>query len=125
MSTDELIKYRKSRAWESYEEALMLSNENHWNAVSNRLYYACFYIVSALLLSKGKKFNSHKGVKTEFHRSFVKDKFISKDSGRTYNRLFNLRQEGDYVDFKRLTYEEVYPLLEEVKSFITKVESLL
>ncbi len=125
MNISELIKYRISRTWETYEEALILSKENHWNAVANRLYYACFYIVSALLLSEGKKFDSHKGVKSEFHRFFVKEGSISKQSGKTFNRLFNLRQEGDYVDFKRLTEDDISPFIEEAKDLITEVESLL
>ncbi len=50
MNSDELIKYRHSRALETFQEALILARENYWNATANRLYYACFYAVSALLL---------------------------------------------------------------------------
>ncbi len=50
MSKDDLIYYRISRAKETFDEALILASENHWNAVANRLYYACFYIVNALLM---------------------------------------------------------------------------
>lgn len=125
MSINELIKYRISRALEAYEEALILSKENHWNTAANRLYYSCFYITSALLLQKGKRYESHKGVKSEFHRSFVKEGIISRESGKTYNRLFNLRHEGDYADFKRLTEEDISPFLKETKKFISEVESLI
>ncbi|MCA1760663.1 MAG: HEPN domain-containing protein [Bacteroidales bacterium] len=125
MSVAELIKYRISRAWEAYEEAIILSKENHWNTVANRLYYSCFYIASALLLQQGKRFESHKGVKSEFHRSFVKEGIVNKESGKTFNRLFNLRHEGDYADFKRLTEEDISPFLNETKKFITEVESLI
>jgi uncharacterized protein (UPF0332 family) len=44
-----IIKYRIDRAFETLEEAKILSTGNHWNTVANRLYYACFYIVIALL----------------------------------------------------------------------------
>lgn len=125
MNKAELIKYKISRAGEAYEEAVILSKENHWNTVANRLYYSCFYIASALLLQQGKRFESHKGVKSEFHRSFVKEGIVTKESGKTYNRLFNLRHEGDYADFKRLTEEDIFPFLNETKKFIAEVESLI
>lgn len=91
----DLIEYRVSRAKETYKEALLLAQNNHWNAVANRLYYSCFYIVNALLIKYDLSFSSHNGVKSEFHKSFVKTGMVSMDSGKTYSRLFNLRQEGD------------------------------
>ena len=102
MSLNELVKYRISRAIETYEEAQLLAKENYWNTVANRLYYTCFYLVSALLLQKKLKLSTHNGVKTEFHKNFVKTNLVSKKSGKLYSRLSNLRQEGDYLDFKRL-----------------------
>jgi uncharacterized protein (UPF0332 family) len=125
MNIDELVKYRFSRAEEALEEAHLLASENHWNATANRLYYSCFYLVNALLLKKNKNFASHNGVKNEFHKSFVKAGIVSFDSGKLYNRLFNLRQEGDYLDFKRLEKEDVYPFLEEVESFFSELKTLL
>jgi uncharacterized protein (UPF0332 family) len=47
---EEYIKYRFHRAEESFEEALILAEKGHWNAVVNRLYYSCFYAVIAALL---------------------------------------------------------------------------
>lgn len=49
-SRDDYIKYRLNRAGESLEEAVLLAENNKWNAVINRWYYACFYAVNALLL---------------------------------------------------------------------------
>lgn len=110
----ELVKYRIFRSKETYEEALLLAKNGYWNAVANRLYYSCFYIVNALLTQNDLNFSSHNGVKTQFHKHFVKPGVISQESGRTYSRLFNLRQEGDYVDFKRLKEKDVKPFIGEV-----------
>ena len=125
MSNDELVNYRVSRAKETLEEAILLSKENHWNASVNRLYYACFYMVSALLIKGGLSFSSHNGVKAELHRTFVKTGKISIESGKLYNKLFNMRQEGDYIDFKRFEKEEVEPYFIASQSFITEIEKLL
>jgi uncharacterized protein (UPF0332 family) len=46
---NDLIKYRIDRAREALEEARVLAGSGHWNTCVNRLYYACFYAVSALL----------------------------------------------------------------------------
>ena len=125
MKSVDLIKYRYSRAIETYDEALILAKANHWNAVANRLYYSCFYLVNALLLKKNLDFSTHNGVKSEFHKSFVKKSIVSKDAGKTYSRLFNLRQEGDYLDFKRLEKKDVEPFISEVYDFISEIYNLL
>jgi uncharacterized protein (UPF0332 family) len=49
----DLIKYRKESALETYEEALIFSDNDKWNVCVNRLYYACFYAVTALLIKHG------------------------------------------------------------------------
>jgi len=121
----ELIEYRISRSKETFEEALLLADNNHWNAVANRLYYSCFYIVNALLIKNDLSFSSHNGVKTEFHKSFVKKGIVTMDSGKIYSRLFNLRQEGDYIDFQRFDGKDIEPFIEDVRSFLNEIESIL
>ena len=45
----DLILYRIERAHETLEDAHILAISDRWNVCVNRLYYACFYAVSALL----------------------------------------------------------------------------
>ncbi len=63
-SKEEIIRYRIERAFESIEEAKILSQFQHWNTVVNRLYYACFYIVQALLIMNDAKVSTHSGNNT-------------------------------------------------------------
>jgi len=42
---EDYINYRFHRAKESFEEALILADNEKWNTVVNRLYYSCFYSV--------------------------------------------------------------------------------
>lgn len=44
------VRYRLEKAEETYQAAVILYNASQWNSVINRLYYACFYTASALLL---------------------------------------------------------------------------
>lgn len=45
------IEYRLSKALEALQDAKLLAGNNRWNACINRLYYSCYYAVSALLLN--------------------------------------------------------------------------
>ena len=45
-----LVNYRIDRANETMKEAELLKKEGFYNAAVNRLYYACYYAVVALLL---------------------------------------------------------------------------
>ena len=71
-----LIKYRMERAEETYKEALLMRTEDHWNACANRLYYACFYAVSALLAKYGLSSSKHSGIKSLFNQHIIKKKLL-------------------------------------------------
>jgi len=121
----ELVDYRLRRARETLEEAQIMGSIGHWNACANRLYYAAFYAVSALLVKEGLTATKHSGVKALFNRHYVKTRKVSKEMGRLYSRLFDLRQEGDYLDFVSLEEEKVAPLVEATANFIEAIRSLL
>lgn len=48
-----LVQYRLDRSREALAEAVLLLDSGHANTGVNRLYYACFYAGSALLLTQG------------------------------------------------------------------------
>lgn len=100
MSTpqEELVRYRMERAWETLEEARLMYSSNHLHGAANRLYYACFYAVCALLAQHEMSSSKHGGVRSLFNRHFVKEKKISVAFGKFYSRLFDNRTEGDYGD---------------------------
>ncbi len=60
-----------------------------------------------------------------FNRHYVKKGIVAKEKGRLYNRLFDLRQEGDYIDFVSLDAEVVEPLVDATADFIDAIRSLL
>lgn len=113
-----LIEYRLQRADETLEEARLMQQIGHWNTCANRLYYAAFYAVSALLIRDGYSASKHSGVKAFLNQHYVKTERISKEQGRLYNRLFDLRQEGDYIDFVSLDEERIEPLIAKTKTLL-------
>ena len=114
----DLVQYRMARADDTLEDARILAKAGRWNACVNRLYYACFYAVSALLVCNDLSSSKHAGVRSLFNRQYVKTGKIPKDLARIYNDLFERRQEGDYIDFVSFQEPQVLP-------WITKAEKLI
>lgn len=63
---------------------------------TNRIYYACFYAASALLLSQGLTFTKHAGVRAAVHQQLVRSGRLSVELGEFYDRAFDDRNEADY-----------------------------
>lgn len=68
-----LVKYRLKRAFETLEDARILAQAERWNACVNRLYYACFYAVTALLSQEGLYSSKHSGVRSLFKSAFCEN----------------------------------------------------
>jgi len=126
--TDEektLIAYRMERAHEAIDEAKMLFEAGHINLYVNRLYYACFYAVSALLLIKDFSTSKHGYLRSLMHREFVKTGLIPKELGKHFDLLFNNRLKGDYGDFARFKADDVTGWLEQTQKFVAHAEGLI
>ena len=122
---DNLIRYRLSRARETLEEAHLLADASHWNACVNRLYYACFYAVLALLIQNNLSTSKHSGVRSLFNFHFVKVGKIPREVARTYSDLFERRQEGDYDDFVTFEATDVRMWIADAEVFVTAIEELI
>lgn len=122
---EEYVNYRFHRAVESYEEALILAKEERWNAVINRLYYACFYAVIALLIKNNISTQTHDGARTQFGLIFVKTGIIDRESGKLFSKLFDYRQKGDYGDLFDYDEELTKPLINKVNEFLIEIKKHL
>lgn len=116
--TRTLITYRLERARESLEEANILLERGYGNTFVNRLYYACFYAVSALLLTKGLSSAKHSGIRSLFHQNFVKSGLVKTELAQFYDMLFDNRQKGDYADLIRFDPNEICDWHEEAQEFV-------
>ena len=54
-----IVQYRLERAVETLAEAKDLINLSRWYGAANRLYYACYYAVSGLLIKNGYAARTH------------------------------------------------------------------
>ena len=67
-----------------------------WGMAANRLYYALFHAVSALLISDKHEVGTHRGAVNKFSLFYVKTGIFTPAEGRLYSQLQKLREDGDY-----------------------------
>jgi len=96
-----------------------------WNIAINRLYYACFYAVTALLHNEGLETRTHSGAQRLFNLHFIKAGIVSRELGELYAVLMDMRQDADYEDEVEYDEEAVTKLLPQVNRFIAGIESIL
>ena len=123
--SEDYIYYRLNRAKVTISEVETLIQNKFWNTAINRLYYACFYAVSALLVKNGVETSSHSGCRQKFGQLFVQNGKISKELAKLYTDLFEKRQKGDYNDFFDFDEDTVRRLFEPSKQFVLKIEELI
>ena len=71
----------------------------YYNTAVNRMYYACYYAASALLITEGIVTKTHDGVLQMLSLHFIKTGVLPAEYGRKYRNLFDKRSSGDYEDF--------------------------
>ncbi len=122
---EDYVKYRMRKATETIAETTILIENKYWNTAINRMYYACFYAVGALLIKHGVETASHSGTRQKFGQLFILTGKISKDLGKHYSELFEKRQKGDYNDFFDFDKETVLMLYKPSQDFIKTIEKLI
>jgi uncharacterized protein (UPF0332 family) len=120
-----LIQYRLSRAKETLEEAGLMLDRGHLYGTANRIYYACFYAVVALLLTKNLSSSKHSGIMGLFNKNFVKKGDIPKDMGKFYSRLFDSRLESDYGELIEIDPNEIRQDLATAAEFIDLITQMI
>ncbi len=122
---NELVEYRIKKAKDTIKEIDVHIKHELWSTAINRIYYACFYAVTALLLKNDIDSTSHRGTRRMFGLHFVKTGIIPKETGKFYSEIFDLRHTGDYDDFVDFSREDVLAVLEPAKLLISLIESQL
>ena len=121
----DLVKYRLEKAYNTFAEIQILLDNKLCRTAANRLYYACFYAATALLINDRHETHTHHGVKTLLGLHYVKEGKIENAQGNLFKQLFNLRQKGDYEDWIDIDENTIIPLIEPAKNFIAEIEKLI
>ena len=122
---EDIVKFNLDKANEILAEIPVHIENKFYRTAANRLYYACFYAVTALLINDKHEAHTHKGVKRLLGLHYVNENKLDELFAKMYNRLFDLRQKGDYGDWITIKEEKIKPLVEPAKKFIAKIECLI
>lgn len=121
----ERIKYRIQLAENTLSEANVIKDLGYLSTALNRYYYACFYAVTALLLTRELNPKTHAGVRTLFSLHFVQTAIVPFEFGQFYGQLFDKRQRSDYDDYLDAEKETVDNLSVLAIEFIDKIKKII
>lgn len=120
-----LVSLELNKARETFEEIGILTAAGRWNGAANRLYYAVFHAVSALLIHDGLSVNTHKGSHALFNLHYIKTGILSQEFGKLYNQLQAMREESDYNCAYDVDPDELVRRIEPARQLIEKVKELV
>ena len=122
----DLIEYRLTQARDSIREADVLTHSGmSRRSVMNRLYYAMFYAVLALLQEKEMGTSKHSGAIALFDREYVKTGLFPKEMSKALHRAFELRQKGDYMEESEVAAEDVTEIRSAAELLVESAKALL
>lgn len=121
----ELVIYRIVKARETFEEVKLHIENELWSTAINRLYYACYYAVIALLIDKEIQPRTHNGVRQMFGLHFIKTGVVDNSLGKFFTDIYDMRQTGDYDDYIEFSKDDIMDLIEPANDLISKAEDLL
>lgn len=90
----------------------------------NRLYYACFYALTAQMLADGKQFVRHSAIRNALNEHLVHAGVLAAELGRFYNRLFTDRCDADYEPMAEFDLADIQARLPVAAAFIAAMKRL-
>ena len=123
--SNKLIAFKIRKSNQSIKAAQLLIENNFYNEAINRIYYACFYLVSALLHKNNINAKTHAGVKTMLHKNFTLTNLIDEELAAFYSSIFFFRHSSDYEEGIEYEKEVTIGLYKEAISFLDSFQNLL
>ena len=127
MTSDQVayVRYRLSRANETLESARLLLAHGDLHSAVNRIYYACFYVVEALLRTEGLFSRRHSGVMALLDKHWANAGRIPPEMAGFYHEILDKRQAGDYAPFVTFEPQKVAEWLQQAEQFVRCVSELV
>jgi uncharacterized protein (UPF0332 family) len=122
---EDLIRYRREKSRETLEDAQLLFQAGRLFSTLNRIYYALFYEVMALLLTRDLSSARHTGIRALFNEHFIRTGKVSVELGKFFTRMYDFRQKGDYADFVKFEAEKMQEWLTSAEHFIKEVDQVI
>lgn len=122
---NEEMKALLKKAQDSIKGARILFDDELYGFAASRAYYAMFYLVSALLLTKDMSFSKHQAVVASFGQHFVKTKIFEQKFHQYLIEAFEQRQIGDYEPLEEITKETAQKSIDHALEFLNAVKDYL
>jgi uncharacterized protein (UPF0332 family) len=117
-----LIEYRIKQAFETAEVAELLFLKEMYPTALNRIYYSVFYCLLALAIQFNYKTSKHAQLIGWFNKNFIATEKIEREYGRIVRDCYEFRLSADYDSYVTFVDEDISVLLQEMKSFLKRVE---
>ena len=117
-----------NQAEDSLQAARTLKDNGLYKGAVNHCYYAYFWIVRGLFLSKDIFTKTHSGIQSKFAEMFIATDLIPKKYGQYLAKLFKERQIADYElhgDFTEIDIDEYMAMVEGFMEFMRENYSKL
>ena len=109
----------------TFDDVLFCTNEGRWETAANRLYYALFHAMSALLICDGHHVKSHRGILSMFGEHYVKTEIFSRKDGSLLSELVIMRDNADYNCFYDVDEEKIKPYIEPTQQLIETIRKYI
>lgn len=120
---EDLINIAVEKSKQAIKSAKDNIENNNLETAQNRIYYALFYIVTALAYKNDFITSKHSQLKGWFNKKFIyEDKVFEPEMIEIYNELYQFRQKSDYDLGYIPDIETVQDSLVEVTEFVKKVK---
>lgn len=120
-----MVEHESQKARRTFAQALSLSRDGFWDGVANRLYYASFHAINALLIHNGQSIRTHHGAGALFRQIYIKTGVLPVDVSEHYSILQTMRDKADYNCSFDATQDIVEPLIEPTRQLIETVLKLV
>ena len=121
----DIVRYRLENAHSTLDEVATHIDNGFYNTAISRMYYACYYAVSALLIANRITTKSHDGVKQMFSLHFIKAGKVDTKYGRFYSTLFQKRITGDYEDLFNHDLSMCQTLYPQAVDFVSVIDDIV
>jgi uncharacterized protein len=122
---NEEMKALLKKAQDSIKGARILFDDELYGFAASRAYYAMFYLVSAILLTKDMSFSKHQAVVASFGQLFVKTRIFAQKFHQYLVEAFEQRQIGDYEPLEEITKETAQKSIDHALEFLNAVKDYL
>jgi uncharacterized protein (UPF0332 family) len=120
-----LAVYRCGKATECLESAEMALKNGSLPTAVNRLYYAIFNSMRAVLSLELFDSNKHSGVISAFRQRYIKTGILPVELSDIIEQAYVTRNKSDYDDFYIISKEDVPKQIENVAVFLATVKEYI